>query len=81
MSINKFLTDFNYWLITEEGMYYRELLAAWFALIFFLLVIVADLIFAFYKKNADFIIIAVLFGYLAFKKIKKIRKLYKDKAW
>lgn len=62
-------------------MYYRELAAAWFALIFFILVVISDIIFAFYKHSLDIGLFAVLFGFYAFKKAKKLRKLYKDKTW
>lgn len=80
MSIKQFVSEFNYWLITEQGMYYRELVVGCFVWCMYLFIIVSDIIAA-YLYDSELIIIALFFSWLLYKKTIRVYKLYKNKSW
>ena len=77
--MKQFISEFSLWLYgTEQGIFYKNLLTSMWIIIFYLGIIIADIIYINLGGNSDFIVLIMLFGWLMHKRLKYVIEILKE---
>lgn len=70
--------EFCYWLITPEGAYYKQLVSAIWVIVFFLILIGANIYISVKTKTVDYMVVSLLFVYIIYNRVRAVLKLKKE---